>query len=168
MLTNSLEWLNAPRMAIEGGGGYRFLANLHARLPRVPFFTSWVDRSQAIPNARRALALAPEHPGNRLLYASLRLDLGGGSTAEALAELRGVASIEPRPEELAEDLAVRRSARERLAKAETAGVRAGPQPRPWAAPLPLGGLLPRDPINASPALAWTDGSGGPDPPRRPA
>ncbi len=112
--------------ALEGGGGHRLLANLHARLPRVPFYTGWVDRGRAIPEVERALVIAPEHPGNRLLYALLRLDLEAGAPGAPLAELEAVAALPPRPEELAEDLAIRRTARARLAKAQPNPVRAGP------------------------------------------
>ncbi len=83
---------------IEEGGAHRMMAALHARLPRVPFLSGWVDRSQALPHVERALAIAPEHPGNHLLLALTLLDLHPERRAEALAELETVSTVEPRPE----------------------------------------------------------------------
>jgi tetratricopeptide (TPR) repeat protein len=98
----------------EEGGAHRLLAALHARLPRVPFLSGWVDRSKALPHVERALAIAPEHPGNHLLLALTLLDLHPERRDEALAELQEVSALEPRPGVKVEDLAIRREARERL------------------------------------------------------
>jgi tetratricopeptide (TPR) repeat protein len=98
----------------EEGGADRMMAALHARLPRVPFLSGWVDRSQALPHVERALTIAPEHPGNHLLFALTLLDLYPERRAEALAALEEVSALGPRPETEVEDLAVRREARERL------------------------------------------------------
>jgi hypothetical protein len=62
----------------------------------------------------RALAIAPEHPGNHLLLAMTLLDLHPERRDEALEVLERVSVIEPRPATTVEDLAVRREARERL------------------------------------------------------
>ena len=99
---------------IEEGGAHRMMAALHARLPRVPFLSGWVDRSQALPHVERALAIAPEHPGNHLLLALTLLDLYPERRAEAVAELERVSVVAPRPETEVEDLAIRREAFERL------------------------------------------------------
>lgn len=110
----------------ERAGAHRLLARMHATLPKVPFVSGWVDRSRAIPEAERALVIAPEDPGNRYLLAITLLDLAPGRSAEARAALREVAVAEPRPELLVEDLTVVRLARERLAalgKAELASAR---------------------------------------------
>jgi tetratricopeptide (TPR) repeat protein len=98
----------------EEGGAHRMMAALHARLPRVPFLSSWVDRSEALPHVERALAIAPEHPGNHLLLAITLLDLHPERRAEALVALEQVSVLEPRPATEVEDLAIRREARERL------------------------------------------------------
>jgi len=98
----------------EEGGADRMMAALHARLPRVPFLSGWVDRSQALPHAERALAIGPEHPGNPLLLAITLLDLHPERRAEALALLERVSAVEPRRAMEVEDLAIRREARERL------------------------------------------------------
>lgn len=108
--------------AIEAGGAHRLLARLHATLPRVPFLSPWVDRAQALPELERALELAPAHPGNRLLYALTLLELAPERRGEALALLEEVAVLEPRADERSEDLAMRRSARERLAEERADGI----------------------------------------------
>jgi tetratricopeptide (TPR) repeat protein len=96
----------------EDGGAFRLLGRLHAELPRVPFFSGWVDREQALPLIERAYALAPEHPGNRLLLALTLLDLAPERREEALALLAQVKDLSPRPSMRVEDLVVRAEARE--------------------------------------------------------
>ena len=98
----------------EDGGAHRLLSALHARLPRVPFLSGWVDRSRALPHAERALAIAPEHPGNQLLVAITLLDLHPERRGQALSALERVSALQPRPAMEVEDLAVRQEARERL------------------------------------------------------
>lgn len=98
----------------EAGGGHRMMSALHARLPRVPFISGWVDRSEALPQVERALVIAPEHPGNHLLLALTLLDLDPERRSEALAVLEEVSVLEPRTASEVEDLALRREARERL------------------------------------------------------
>lgn len=96
------------------GGAFRLLGRLHAELPRVPFLSGWVDRDQAIPLVERAVEIAPEDPGNRLLLALTLLDLAPERRSEALDVLREIARLTPRPSMRIEDLAMRREARKRL------------------------------------------------------
>lgn len=98
----------------EEGGPLRLLGRLHAELPRVPFLTGWVDRDRALPLVTRAYEMAPENPGNRLLLALTLLDLAPERRDQALELLRDVARLEPRPPMRAEDLEMKREARERL------------------------------------------------------
>lgn len=98
----------------EGGGAHRMVSALHARLPRVPLISGWVDRSQALPHAKRALAIAPDHPGNPFLIALTLLDLYPDRRSEARTLLDEVLQMDPRPGWLIEDLAVRRAAERRL------------------------------------------------------
>jgi tetratricopeptide (TPR) repeat protein len=101
----------------EGGAAHRLLARLHAELPRVPLLSGWVDRSRALPEAERALEIAPADPGNRLLLALTLLDLDAdGRRDEALALLEELTALEPRPEFAVEDAAVRDAAARRLAQ----------------------------------------------------
>jgi tetratricopeptide (TPR) repeat protein len=98
----------------EEGGGHRMMGALHARLPRVPFVSGWVDHSKALPHLERAVEIAPEHSGNHLLLALTLLDLHPERRAEALAVLEEVSTLEPRAASEVEDLAIRWEARERL------------------------------------------------------
>jgi len=109
--------------SFEEGGAHRLLARVHARVPRIPFFSGWVDPELAVPAAERALALAPQNLGNRYLLALTILDVAPERRGEAVRLLEQAAAAEPRPEQRAEDLAVRHSARERLARER------GPEPQ---------------------------------------
>lgn len=100
---------------VERGGAYRLLSRLHASLPRVPFVSGWVDREQALPLAEKAMAVAPDDPGNQLILAMALAERAPDQRARTLSLLERVAALEPRPELLAEDLAIREQARERLA-----------------------------------------------------
>lgn len=102
--------------SFEEGGAHRLLARIHAQVPHIPFFSGFVDRSRAVPAAERALAIAPWNPGNRYLLALTLLDVAPERHADALRLLEDAAALEPRPEQLVEDLAMRRAARERLAE----------------------------------------------------
>jgi tetratricopeptide (TPR) repeat protein len=106
--------------AVEDGGAFRLLARLHARLPRVPFVSGWVDRDQALPLIERAYAMSPANPGNRLLLALTLLDLAPVRSQEALDLLKQVEALTPRPSMRIEDLAMRREARDRLASVSAA------------------------------------------------
>ncbi|HEY5658920.1 MAG TPA: hypothetical protein VIY27_14110 [Myxococcota bacterium] len=99
----------------EEGGPFRLLGRLHAELPRVPILSGWVDRSKAIPLIENAYDLAPSNPGNRLLLALTLLELAPERREEAIALLRQVEDVTPRPSMRIEDLAVREQARRRLA-----------------------------------------------------
>jgi hypothetical protein len=101
--------------AYDEGGAFRLLGRLHAELPRVPFVSGWIDRSESIPLLERAYAMAPENPGNRLLLALTLLDLAPERRSEALDLLKQVEGLTPRTSMRIEDLAMRREARELLA-----------------------------------------------------
>lgn len=98
----------------EDGGPLRLLGRLHAELPRVPFLSGWVDRSQAVPLVESAYALAPENPGNQLLLALTLLDLAPERRDGALDLLERVGRLTPRPSMRIEDLAMREQATRRL------------------------------------------------------
>ena len=98
----------------EAGGAHRLLARLHATLPRVPGLSGWVDRSEALPEMDRALAVGPEHPGNYFLLALTLFDLAPDRRDEALVLLDKVVASPPRPAYVVEDLAVREAARARV------------------------------------------------------
>lgn len=99
-----------------GGAPYRLLGRMHALVPRIPFLTGWVDRSRAIPLLEQAHALAPWHPGNRLLLALTLEELAPERDAEAHELLWEVAQLDPRESMRAEDLDFREQARQSLAE----------------------------------------------------
>jgi hypothetical protein len=101
---------------LEEGGPLRLLARLHAKLPRVPLISGFVDRAKAEPLAAETRERWPAHPGNRLLLALTWLELAPERREEALALLREVAASEPRRAQQVEDAAVVEAARERLAQ----------------------------------------------------
>jgi tetratricopeptide (TPR) repeat protein len=102
--------------AYEAGGAHRVLAALHGELPRVPLLTPWVQPELALPEIERAVSVAPDHPGNRLMLGLVLLDREPARRAEALALLEGVASLDPAPSRRVEDAALRAAARTRLEK----------------------------------------------------
>lgn len=99
--------------AYDRGGPHRLLSALHASLPRVPFVTGWVDRTQALPQAERALAIAPDDPGNRFLWA-LTVAKQQGPSEATQAVFEEIAQLEPRPGFEQEDAALRQEALKRL------------------------------------------------------
>lgn len=99
----------------EGGGGHRVLGRLHSEAPKLPFVTGWVSRDTAFTELRRAVAIAPAHPINRIFLAEALLDHGDAAQhEEAWSILTELAALEPRPDQLVEDLRVRRLARGHL------------------------------------------------------
>lgn len=101
---------------LEQGGPLRLLSRIHAELPRVPFLSGFVDRSQAMPLAEQARREYPEHPGNPFLVGLTILDLVPERRAEGVKLLQEAARLEPRPDQELEDIAVRLEALERLQK----------------------------------------------------
>jgi len=110
--------------SVEGGGALRLLSRLHAELPRVPLLSGFVDRTRALPLAARAAAEYPEHPGNHYLFGLTLLELAPERRAEGLQLVKRAAGLEPRPEQIVEDIAMRIGARSRL-EAEGGADRAG-------------------------------------------
>jgi hypothetical protein len=101
---------------LENGAAHRLLAALHRSLPRVPFYTGWVDPDQAFVELDRAMVISPTFPGNRLLYALTILELAPARRGEAVDLLEQVAALEPASGEQVEELAMRAGARDKLAE----------------------------------------------------
>ena len=106
---------------VDEGGALRLLSRLHATLPRVPFLSGWVDRDRALELAERSMALAPDHPGNRLILALALLERAPERAGEARSLLEGVITADPRPDYVAEDLAIQEQAREVFERATASG-----------------------------------------------
>jgi hypothetical protein len=100
---------------VEQGGAIRLLSRLHSELPRVPLITGWVDASRAVPLAERALAEYPGHPGNAYLLGLAILSNAPERRGEGIVLIERTAALEPRSDQLVEDLAIQLDARERLA-----------------------------------------------------
>lgn len=99
---------------VEQGGAIRLLSRLHSELPRVPLFSGWVDHARAVPLAERALREYPEHPGNSYLLGLALLAHAPERRAEALERIERASELQPRPDHVVEDLAIREGAREML------------------------------------------------------
>jgi tetratricopeptide (TPR) repeat protein len=99
---------------VEQGGAIRLLSRLHSELPRVPLLSGWVDHERAVPLAERALSEYPQHPGNAYLLGLAILSNAPNRFDEGLALVENTARLEPRPEQLVEDLAIQIDARQRL------------------------------------------------------
>jgi tetratricopeptide (TPR) repeat protein len=99
---------------VEQGGALRLLSRLHSELPRVPFVSGFVDPARAVPLAERALTAYPQHPGNSYLLGLALLAHAPERRAEALQRIEATAVLEPRPDHVVEDLAIRIDAHERL------------------------------------------------------
>ena len=98
---------------IEQGGALRLLSRLHSELPRVPWLSGWVDPSLAVPLAERALTEYPTHPGNAYLLGLSLFAEAPARRDDALRLIEATAALEPRPDHIIEDLAIRIDAGER-------------------------------------------------------
>jgi hypothetical protein len=99
---------------VEQGGALRLLSRLHSELPRVPLLSGWVDPDRAVPLAERAVAEYPQHPGNAYLLGLAILSHAPERREEGLSLIEATASLEPRADQVVEDLAIRNDARKRI------------------------------------------------------
>jgi tetratricopeptide (TPR) repeat protein len=99
-------------------GGLRVLGRMHAKTPKVPFVTGWIDRQEGLALLRRALAISRRDPRTLLFLAEAILDYEKESRAEAVELLRELDGRSPDPAELYEETEVLREARELLAEVE--------------------------------------------------
>jgi precorrin-6B methylase 2/tetratricopeptide (TPR) repeat protein len=122
--------------AYEQGGAHRLRSYLHASLPAIPFVSGWVERDRAVPEAEAAIAIDPDHRGNRMVLALALLDTEPVRRDEALRTLREVVALEIRAEQRAEDLSIRAHARERLAEVDGEGGAADAPDRSYGSKIP--------------------------------
>jgi uncharacterized protein YbjT (DUF2867 family) len=101
--------------AVEQGGAIRLLSRLHSELPRVPLLSGWVDDEQAVPLAERARTEYPQHPGNAYLLGLAILSNAPARRAEGVRLIEATANLEPRSDQVVEDLAIQIDARSLLA-----------------------------------------------------
>ncbi len=98
---------------VEQGGAIRLLSRLHAELPRIPLVSGWVDPALSVPLAERAVAEYPGHPGNAYLLGLALLDHAPDRRTQGLRLVEAATTLDPRPEFVIEDLAIRIDASER-------------------------------------------------------
>lgn len=99
----------------ENGGGERLLGRLHSEAPRIPFFTGWISRDEAVRHLREALRRAGEDPYNRLYLGEALLDHFPSRSAEGRRLVESVLELDVRPSHRVEDARLRELARARLA-----------------------------------------------------
>ena len=101
--------------SIENGGGHRLLGQLNARVPRIPFFTWWVDHDLAISELRLSLKVDPNSLLSKVFLAEALLKFRSAKNKEAMNLLQDIVKSEPNPDHLVEDIRVIESARTLLA-----------------------------------------------------
>lgn len=80
----------------DGGSGYRLLARVHNRTPYIPFVLSWPSEERARELMQKALAIAPNHPGNNFVYGEILHDQG--NTSRARTFWKTASQLTPRAE----------------------------------------------------------------------
>ena len=98
-----IEIVDRLEPGFERGGPPRVLGRLHARAPKVPLITGWIDRDRAIAELERAVAFAPEDTFNRLYLAEALAEHRPRAAAELRQQLDALAHISPDPEREVED-----------------------------------------------------------------
>ena len=92
------------------------MAHLNATLPRVPFISSWVKRSDALVYANEAIAILPDDMGNQTILGLSLFETVPKRRSEGIGILEKVVLMKPRPDLVVEDQATQELARETLAK----------------------------------------------------
>ena len=100
--------------SFEEGGGYRVLGRLHDRAPKIPVFTSWVSRDEALRNLRLAVQTAPRNFVNRHFLAEALARGSATEKAEAISIERSLLADSPAQGHLVEDVAIQEQARKDL------------------------------------------------------
>ena len=101
--------------SIENGGAHRLLGRFNTRVPRIPFFTWWVDHDLAISELRLSLEVAPSSLLSKIYLAEALLKFRPEEKKEALDLLQHIVRSDPSPDRLVEDTSVIEDARVLLA-----------------------------------------------------
>ena len=99
---------------VENGGGHRLLGQLNARVPKIPFFTWWVDHDLAINELRQSLQVAPNSLLSKIFLAEALLKFRPAMKKEAMELLQDIVKSDPDPVRLVEDIRVIEDARSLL------------------------------------------------------
>jgi hypothetical protein len=89
--------------AFERAGAARVLGRLHARAPRIPFITGWIDHDFALVELEIAVALAPEDTFNCLYLAEALAEYRPKERARIRALLEDLAARTPLADRVVED-----------------------------------------------------------------
>ena len=89
--------------AFERAGAARVLGRLHARAPRIPFVTGWVDHDFALVELEIAVALAPDDTFNHLYLAEALAEYRPKERARIRALLEDLAARTPLADRVVED-----------------------------------------------------------------
>jgi tetratricopeptide (TPR) repeat protein len=100
---------------LEDAGGHRVLGRLHSEAPKLPFFTGWIDRKQAVSELRRAIELAPKGLLSYLYLAEALLEHFPQQKPEAIEILNDLVERQPDPAWVVEDTQILEDARGLLA-----------------------------------------------------
>ena len=80
---------------VDNGGSQRLLSVLHATIPSVPFITGFINKNKVMPLINEALALYPNHPGNRLLKAKAMMNQDPSQRDSSRYILNGIVNETP-------------------------------------------------------------------------
>lgn len=97
------------------GAGYRLLGRLHTVVPKIPFFTNWIDREHGIKLLQMAVATSTKDLRNELFLGEALYKYKPDQKQFALELIKGVAS-EPEPTDKPEVLETIHQAKEFLNK----------------------------------------------------
>jgi len=95
--------VNAIDTGYDRGGGHRLLGRLHAKAPRIPFVTGWIDRDLAISELETARSFSDDSL-TLLYFIEALLDYDTSRRVEAMALLREVVAREGEPFDLLENM----------------------------------------------------------------
>lgn len=99
---------------LKGGGGYRLQSIVHIRAPYIPFVVPWPSTKKAMKKIKKALEIAPNHPGNVFQLGEVHYDKG--NIKEAKKKYKKVLNMDPRENNLLEDRRIQKKARKKLNK----------------------------------------------------
>ncbi len=93
-----------------------YWGRFNARVPRIIFFTWWVDRDLAISELRLSLEVAPDSLLSQVYLAEALLEFRPAEKKEALKLLPDIIKSKPNPQQLVEEINVIEDAKILLTK----------------------------------------------------
>ncbi len=102
----------------QNAGGLRLLGRLHTATPRVPAFTSWIDRQRGIELLEQACEISTQDPRNQLFLAEALLRFSPDEEERAVGLLRQLSVRQPAADHLVEESETLTQARRLLGEVE--------------------------------------------------